>query len=370
MGMATDVSNGTTFAAVNDAPKAMLLGPVMGDVAGLTLTDADRERLMHPLMGGVILFARNYQDPTQLRALCADIRSLRTPHLMIVVDQEGGRVQRFIDGFTRIPPMRNVGDVYRRDAAQGLQLARAVGRVIGTELVAHGLDFSFAPVLDLDWGESTVIGARSFGRDPAVVTAAAGGVIDGLHEVGVASCAKHFPGHGFVKADSHHEIPRDTRDMAEIERDDMVPFAALAARYDSVMPAHIIFEKVDAAPAGFSARWLREVLRTRLGFGGVIFSDDLTMEGASVVGGDTERGMAALNAGCDMVLLCNDQVRCDRLLEGLTAEGIRPEAARSAHLTRMHARKPASLMDRDYLAAKAVVQASSTDAGSAVNAVA
>lgn len=345
----------------------MLLGPVMGDVAGLTLTDADRARLMHPLMGGVILFARNYRDPAQLRALCAEIRALRSPHLMIVADHEGGRVQRFVDGFTRIPPMRVVGDAYRSDSAHGLQLARAVGRVIGTELVAHGLDFSFAPVLDLDWGESTVIGARSFGRGPQLVSAVAGGVIDGLHDVGVASCAKHFPGHGFVKADSHHEIPRDGRDLSDIERDDMVPFAALASRYDSVMPAHIIFEKVDAAPAGFSSRWLREILRDRLGFAGVIFSDDLTMEGASVVGGDTARGMAALNAGCDMVLLCNDQARCDRLLEGLTAEGIRPDAERSAHLMRMHARKPASLTDLDYLAAKAVVDAASVEAGSAGN---
>ena len=249
-------------------PKAMLLGPVMGDVVGLTLTAADVTRLMHPLMGGVILFARNYENPTQLKALTADIRALRTPHLMIVVDHEGGRVQRFLDGFTIVPPMRVLGERWQINQPEALQLAHAVGVVIGTEMVAHGLDFSFAPVLDLDWGESSVIGNRSFGRDPNVVTAIAGAVIAGLHAVGVASCAKHFPGHGFVKADSHHEIPRDERDFAAIARDDMVPFKLLADQFDSVMPAHIIFEKVDASPAGFSAHWLKEVLRKQCGFAG------------------------------------------------------------------------------------------------------
>jgi beta-N-acetylhexosaminidase len=182
-------------------------------------------------------------------------------------------------------------------------------------------------------------------------------VIAGLREVGVASCAKHFPGHGFVKADSHHEIPRDLREFAAIANDDMKPFAALADKFDSVMPAHIIFEKVDPMPAGFSWHWLKNVLRDELGFKGVIFSDDLTMEGASVVGGDTARGMAALNAGCDMVLLCNDQTRCDALLEGLVAEGIAPTEAGSTHLMKMHAQKSASLSDRGYLEAKALIEA-------------
>ena len=221
----------------------------MGDVEGLVLTEADRERLMHPLMGGVILFARNYADPAQLKALTASIRALRTPHLTIVVDQEGGRVQRFHDGFTIIPPMRAVGAAWQKNPQHGLALAHAVGVVIGTEMVAHGLDFSFAPVLDLDWGGSTVIGDRSFGREPATVAALAGEVIAGLAAVGVASCAKHFPGHGFVKADSHHEIPRDTRPFADIAGDDMLPFKLLADQFDSVMPAHIIFEQVDPMPA-------------------------------------------------------------------------------------------------------------------------
>jgi beta-N-acetylhexosaminidase len=224
-------------------------------------------------------------------------------------------------------------------------------------MVAHGLDFSFAPVLDLDWGGSTVIGDRSFGREPATVAALAGEVIAGLAAVGVASCAKHFPGHGFVKADSHHEIPRDTRPFADIAGDDMLPFKLLADQFDSVMPAHIIFEQVDPMPAGFSWHWLKNVLRDQLGFRGVIFSDDLTMEGASVVGGDVSRAMAALNAGCDMVLLCNDQSRCGALLAGLVAEGVSPSEAQSSHLTRMHAKRTASLSDPAYVRAKAVVAA-------------
>ncbi len=341
----------------------MLLGPVMGDVAGLELTADDQNRLMHPLVGGVILFARNYENPQQLKRLTASIHALRTPHLMIVVDHEGGRVQRFRDGFTIIPPMRALGERYQIDQVDACKLAHDVGVVIGTEMVAHGLDFSFAPVLDLDWGESTVIGARSFGRDPAVVAALAGAVVAGMRAVGVASCAKHFPGHGFVRADSHHEVPRDDRTLAAITADDMRPFQLLAKQYDAVMPAHIIFEKVDPKPAGFSSYWLKQILRKDLGFDGVIFSDDLTMEGASVVGGDTARGMAALTAGCDMVVLCNDQQRFDRLLVGLVAEGVSPSAAASNHLTRMHAAKSVSLTDAAYLQAKAAVDAFSQAAG-------
>jgi beta-N-acetylhexosaminidase len=332
----------------------MLLGPVMGDVVGLTLTEDDRRRLLHPLMGGVILFARNYENPDQLKKLCADIRELRSPHLMIVVDHEGGRVQRFREGFTPIPHMRALGERWLVNQSEALSLARDVGIVIGTELVAHGLDFSFAPVLDLDWGESTVIGARSFGRDPNVVAALAGAMIAGLTEIGVASCAKHFPGHGFVKADSHHEIPVDTREFAAIANDDMLPFTKLAKAYTSVMPAHIIFKNVDANPAGFSKHWLG-VLRKDLGFEGVIFSDDLTMEGASVAGDDTARGIAALNAGCDMVLLCNEQARCEVLLNGLAAKGVVATEAGSKHLTRMHAKRALSLDNADYQRAKAAI---------------
>jgi beta-N-acetylhexosaminidase len=338
----------------------MILGPVMGDVVGLALTDADRKRLMHPLMGGVILFARNYANPEQLKSLCAEIRALRSPHLMIVVDHEGGRVQRFREGFTTIPHMRALGLHWQKNPTEAKALSRDIGIVIGTEMVAHGLDFSFTPVLDLDWGGSTVIGARSFARDGNLVSELAGAMIQGLTDVGVASCAKHFPGHGFVKADSHHEIPIDERTFDDIANDDMVPFAKLAKQYTSVMPAHIIYKQVDSHPAGFSPVWLK-LLRDKLGFEGVIFSDDLTMEGASVAGDDTQRAMAAFNAGCDMVLLCNDQARCDVLLQGLVEAGVVATAANSAHLTRMHAKKTLTLQDADYLRAKAAIAVLGTD---------
>lgn len=314
------------------------LGPVMGDVAGLELTAEDMSRLQHPLMGAIILFARNYQSPDQLKQLTASIHAIREPALLIAVDHEGGRVQRFREGFTTIPPMRVLGQKYHHDMAQGLALARAFGHIMGAELSAHGIDFSFAPVLDLDWGESSVIGDRAFDRDPEIVSKVAGELIAGLHEAGVASCGKHYPGHGFVKADSHHEVPRDERVMNAIARDDLVPFKTLAKQLDSVMPAHVIYEQVDAQPAGFSTKWLKEILRNQLGFDGVIFSDDLSMEGASVAGGVVERAEAAFNAGCDMVLLCNDAARCDELLTGLVAAGFTSTTELSQHLARMRAR--------------------------------
>lgn len=314
------------------------LGPVVGDVAGLKLTTEDILRLQHPLMGAVILFARNYRSPDQLKQLTASIHAIRSPALLIAVDHEGGRVQRFREGFTTIPPMRVLGQKYQHDMAQGLALAKALGHIIGAELSAHGIDFSFAPVLDLDWGESGVIGDRAFGRNPEIVTDVAGELIAGLHEAGVASCGKHYPGHGFVKADSHHEVPRDERIMDAISRDDLVPFKTLAKQLDSVMPAHVIYEQVDAQSAGFSPKWLKDILRTQLGFEGVIFSDDLSMEGASAAGGVVERAEAAFSAGCDMVLLCNDAARCDELLAGLAATGLKPTSERSQHLTRMRAR--------------------------------
>ncbi len=310
----------------------------MGDVAGLELTAEDILRLQHPLMGAVILFARNYQSPDQLKQLTASIHSIREPALLIAVDHEGGRVQRFREGFTTIPPMRVLGQKYQQDMAQGLALARALGHIMGAELSSHGIDFSFAPVLDLDWGESGVIGDRAFARDPEIVAKVASVLIAGLHEAGVASCGKHYPGHGFVKADSHHEVPRDERAMQAIARDDLVPFKTLALQLDSVMPAHVIYEQVDARPAGFSPKWLKEILRTQLGFKGVIFSDDLSMEGASVAGGVVERAEAAFSAGCDMVLLCNDGARCDELLAGLVVAGFTPTSEFSQHLARMRAR--------------------------------
>ncbi len=335
------------------------LGLVMADVVGLELTSDDIARLQHPLIGGVILFARNYQSPEQLKRLTASIHGLREPSLPIAVDHEGGRVQRFREGFTAIPPMRAFGERWQQSAADAAQLAEACGYVMGAELAAHGVDFTFAPVLDLDWGESGVIGDRSFNRSPLAVTTLARELIQGMRAAGVASCGKHFPGHGFVRADSHHEIPRDERSLADISKDDIVPFRELANELDSVMPAHVIYDKIDSHPAGFSSFWLQQKLRGEFGFKGVIFSDDLTMEGASVAGGVVARAEAALTAGCDMVLLCNDPVRCDELLNGMWERGHRARAETSQHLERMRA-KPGRMSraltdDARYLTARSAL---------------
>jgi beta-N-acetylhexosaminidase len=293
----------------------------MVDLAGLGLAAEEREVLGHPLVGGVILFARNYADPRQLRGLTEAIRGARTPSPLIAVDHEGGRVQRFLEGFTRLPPMRALGRIYDRNPALAANLAGAIGVVLAAELAAHGVDFSFTPVLDLDFGSSGVIGDRAFHSDPAAVASLAGGLVAGLARAGMAAVGKHFPGHGYVRADSHHEVPVDDRDLAEIEAADLVPYRALIGRgLAGVMPAHVIYPRVDARPAGFSPVWLKAILRGRLGFDGVVFSDDLTMEGAAVAGGIVERGRAAFDAGCDMVLVCNAPEAARRLLDGLGPE--------------------------------------------------
>ena len=277
------------------------LGPLMIDIAGTELSELDRERLCHPLVGGIILFTRNYASREQLTALCSEIHALREPRLLIAVDHEGGRVQRFREGFTRLPAMRRLGELHAQDAAAGLAAARAVGELLASELLACGVDFSFTPVLDLDYGQSTVIGDRSFGRDPAVVAALANALVEGLHAAGMKSCGKHFPGHGHVAADSHVAIPVDERSLAQLQ-EDIAAFRL--GRVDAVMPAHVIYPAVDHRPAGFSPVW-QKMLREELGFDGVVFSDDLSMEGASVAGGILERVQAAWDAGCDMLLVCN-----------------------------------------------------------------
>jgi beta-N-acetylhexosaminidase len=331
----------------------MKLGPAMVDVAGLELTPADVERLSHPQVGSVILFARNFATPLQLIRLCERIRALRSPSLLIAVDHEGGRVQRFRQGFTAIPPMAALGKLWDRDREQALAAARGCGFVIGAELQAHGIDFSFAPVLDVDHGESGVIGDRALHSDPEAIARLAEALQSGLSRAGMASVGKHFPGHGYVRADSHHEIPVDERTFEEISAADLVPFRRLArAGMGGVMPAHVIYPQVDAKPAGFSRRWLRDVLRGQLGFDGVIFSDDLSMEGASAAGGMVERGRAALDAGCDVVPLCNDPRAQDTLLEGLERRPIAPTLARRLERMRGRAISAAALeANAAYLAA-------------------
>jgi beta-N-acetylhexosaminidase len=301
----------------------------MVDVAGLELTPDDIERLQHPQVGAVILFARNFAAPLQLIQLAHSIRELRTPHLPIAVDHEGGRVQRFKHGFTVIPPMRALGKLWDRDPAQALAAARGCGFVIASELQAHGVDFSFTPVLDVDYGESGVIGDRAFHSDPHTIAVLAEALQAGLNAAGMASVGKHFPGHGYVRADSHLEVPVDERTLAEIIAADLLPFQRLArSSMGGVMPAHVVYPKVDSKPAGFSPVWLQRILREKLGFDGLIFSDDLSMEGASTAGGVMARANAALIAGCDMELLCNDPRAQDTLLEGLERRPIAPTLAR------------------------------------------
>jgi beta-N-acetylhexosaminidase len=299
------------------------LGPVMLDVAGLALDAAEREFLLHPAVGGVILFTRNYASPEQLARLTGEIHALRDPPLLVAVDHEGGRVQRFLDGFTRLPPMRALGAVLERDPELAEHLARAVGVVLASELRSRGVDFSFAPVVDIDFGASSVIGDRAFHDSPQGVARLATRLVRGMSALGMGAVAKHFPGHGFVRADSHLEVPVDERTLAEIDAADLVPYRALIGQgLAGVMPAHVIYPNVDARPAGFSEVWLKEILRGRLAFDGLVFSDDLSMEGARVAGDIVARGRAALDAGCDMVLVCNDRAAAVTLLNGIGAPAL------------------------------------------------
>lgn len=290
-------------------------GPVVLGIEGTELTAADRRRLAHPLIGGVILFTRNFVDSSQLRALTAAIRAVRSPALLVCVDHEGGRVQRFRDGFTAIPAMRTLGELWDRDVAAAAAETERLGSVIARELVAHGVDFSFTPVLDLDFGASTVIGDRALSDNPNAAAHLATCLRRGLNAGGCAAVGKHFPGHGFVAADSHLEVPVDERPLDDLLAHDLVPFAVLAQQgLEAVMPAHVIYPAVDALPAGFSRVWLQDILRGRLRFDGLVFSDDLGMAGAQTAGDIVARADAALAAGCDMVLACNEFTAMDDLL--------------------------------------------------------
>ncbi|MEO8485485.1 MAG: beta-N-acetylhexosaminidase [Betaproteobacteria bacterium] len=289
-------------------------GPVMLGVESLELSAADRERLAHPLVGGVILFARNYAEPTQLAALTDSIRRARAPRLPIAVDHEGGRVQRFRAGFTAIPPMRLLGESWGGDVARAAREAEMIGATIARELGAQGIDFSFTPVLDLDYGSSTVIGDRAFSGNANAVAHLASALRRGLRAHGMAAVGKHFPGHGHVAADSHHEIPVDERSMSAIAAYDLVPFAVLVHEgLEGIMPAHVVYPSVDDRPAGYSRVWLQDILRGRLRFDGMIFSDDLGMAGAHAVGDIVARADAAVEAGCDVVLACNEFDAMDAL---------------------------------------------------------
>ncbi|WP_035384264.1 beta-N-acetylhexosaminidase [Ferriphaselus sp. R-1] len=311
----------------------MGLGPVMLDVVGKVLTAEDEARLRHPLVGGVILFARNYESPAQLCELTAAIRAVRTPPLLIAVDHEGGRVQRFRSGFTRIPPMRELGKVWDVQPKRARHLAQQAGFVLAAELRACGVDFSFTPVLDMDYGVSTVIGDRAFHSEPQAIAELAHSLLLGLRQAGMQTVGKHFPGHGYIAADSHLDIPVDERSYTDIELADLIPFRQMVnCGLTAVMPAHVIYPKVDPRPAGFSPVWLKQVLRGELGFEGCIFSDDLSMEGATVAGGIVQRAEAALNAGADMVLVCNKPESADELLAGLVYEMPATSRLRLTHM--------------------------------------
>jgi beta-N-acetylhexosaminidase len=290
----------------------------MLDIAGIELTAEDRELIAHPAVGGVILFSRNYSDPEQLRALTSAIATVKSHRPLIAVDQEGGRVQRFRDGFTRLPPPARIAALFADDAKAARRAAYSAGWLMATELGAVGIDFSFAPVLDVERGVSQVIGDRAFGTDADVVANLAEAWLDGVGSAGMAGCGKHFPGHGAVVADSHLQLPFDGRVLSALEQVDLVPFARLIAKgLQAIMPAHVIYSAIDPNPAGFSHYWLHDVLRGRLGFDGMIFSDDLNMAAAAFGGSFAERASAALRAGCDMAVVCNNRPGAIEVVEAL-----------------------------------------------------
>ncbi len=315
----------------------MTLGPLMVDVAGLALSSDERARLKNPLVGAVILFSRNFRDREQLMALVAEIRSLRTPQLLIAVDQEGGRVQRFRDGFYALPPLRWLGHQYDLDAKTGCRLARLCGWLMAAEVLDTGVDFSFAPVVDLDYGTSEIIGDRSFHSDPAIVGELAAAYVHGMHQAGMVAVAKHFPGHGYVVADSHLDLPVDPRDRAALA-DDLEPYGRMIRQgINGVMIAHVRYPAVDPAVASLSRYWLQAVLRDELGFGGVIFSDDLSMRALAAEGDMPARARRSLAAGADMALICNDPAGADATLAALAGY---QDPAGQARLVALRRRRP------------------------------
>jgi beta-N-acetylhexosaminidase len=351
----------------------MSLGPLMIDLAGTEISAEERALLRHPLVGGVILFTRNYVDPAQLTALVSAIHAERSPPLIVAVDQEGGRVQRFRPGFSLLPPARRIGHEFDLDARAGVTLARSLGWLMAAELRAHGVDISFAPCIDLDQGVSEVIGDRAFHARPEAVGQLALAWMQGMREAGMAATAKHFPGHGAVVADSHLALPVDRRPLPDLAPD-LAPYRRLIANgLPAVMVAHVLFPAVDPAPSSLSARWIRDVLRGELGFQGVVFADDLSMGGAAAAYGDVvARARQALSAGCDMLPVCNNRASVNELLARLDVE---PQPASSLRLVRLHGRagaparasleaSPEWARARELLARTATAPPLTLDAGS------
>ncbi|MEO8314988.1 MAG: beta-N-acetylhexosaminidase [Pseudomonadota bacterium] len=327
----------------------MTLGPLMIDVAGKALTPEDRDVLRHPLVGSVILFTRNYDNPEQLAALVNDIRALRSPPLLVAVDHEGGRVQRFRNGFSALPPARRVGLEFDLNQQQGLAMARSIAWLMAAELRALHIDFSFAPCVDLDYGVSEIIGDRAYHANPENVARLALAAMQGMRQAGMAATAKHFPGHGAVVADSHLALPVDRRGLADLAPD-LLPYRRLIPNeLAAVMMGHVLFPAVDDVPASFSRRWVGEVLRGELDFRGVVFADDLTMEGASVMGGVVARADAALAAGCDVLPVCNRRASVIELVDGLKSQ---PGPASQMRILRMRGKdapdRAALLASREY----------------------
>jgi len=336
----------------------MSLGPVMLDIEGTSLTPADRDLLARPAVGGVILFSRNYASPTQLADLVGEIRALRRPPLIVAVDHEGGRVQRFRDGFTPIPPMRDIGHEYDRDPEAGRGLARQAGWLIGAELGAVGIDLSFTPCVDLDWGISEIIGNRAFHGDAQAVTDLARAFCNGLRDAGMAAVAKHFPGHGAVAPDSHATLPVDRREYGDI-LDDLRPYDRLidSGAIAGVMTAHIVYREVDALPASFSPLWIRNELRERLGFTGAVFSDDLSMRATRAYGTMPERAERALAAGADMVIICNDRDAARAAVSALDDYSNPPSLVRLARLhSTGHTLRETLLASDEWAAANTVFE--------------
>jgi beta-N-acetylhexosaminidase len=311
---------------------------------GPVVSAEEKDLLRHPLVGGVILFSRNYHSPEQVANLVDAIHACRQPRLLIAVDHEGGRVQRFREGFTRLPAVRRLGEIHDADPRRAKQMARLTGWLMATELRAVGIDFSFAPVLDLDRGISGVIGDRAFHSQPEIVAELAQAYIGGMHKAGMEAVGKHFPGHGSVAADSHHALPIDPRPFPELAANDLAAFAQViqSGLLAGIMPAHVVYTQVDTLPAGFSSRWLQDILRHSLGFQGAVFSDDLDMAGAGMAGAPPQRALAALTAGCDMVLACNDRQAAVSILDSLRHP---PDPVAHLRLARFHGRGQLSLAD-------------------------